>query len=164
MNSAIISECGNYRYRLDRDVQSEGAVFAYFGINCSTADAELDDQTVRKWIGFTQRNGGSRFIVGNPFAYRTPHVKDLVEVTDPVGPDNYHYLVQIIEEADVLVPCWGSQGKVPTALRHYIDYLRHMLFMSGKPVLTFGFTKDGDPKHPLMLGYSTELIPWTPTK
>ncbi|HBJ2425861.1 TPA: DUF1643 domain-containing protein, partial [Salmonella enterica] len=51
--SAIISKCGMYRYRLERDVQPEGLVFGYFGVNGSTATATEDDHTVRKWIGFT---------------------------------------------------------------------------------------------------------------
>lgn len=158
--SAILSSCGKYRYRLDRAVRPDGKVFAYFGVNCSTADADIDDHTVRKWIGFTQRNGGSRFIVGNPFAFRSTDVKNLQHCSDPIGPDNDRYIGEIIKEADVLVPCWGSRFKVPKELRICFDLLLDRLIRSGKPVMTFGLTKHGDPKHPLMLGYSTELIPW----
>ena len=32
---AIFSECGLFRFRLDRSVSSTGAVFAYFGVNGS---------------------------------------------------------------------------------------------------------------------------------
>ncbi len=46
--TAVLSPCSLYRYRLERDVQLAGQVFAYFGINPSTADATLDDATVRK--------------------------------------------------------------------------------------------------------------------
>ncbi|MGM3851662.1 DUF1643 domain-containing protein, partial [Salmonella sp. NW36] len=73
--SAIISKCGMYRYRLERDVQPEGLVFGYFGVNGSTATATEDDHTVRKWIGFTKVNGGRRFIVGNAFAFRATDVR-----------------------------------------------------------------------------------------
>lgn len=47
-SSAVISECGHYRYRLDREVAESGIVFGYFGINPSTADALRDDQTVSR--------------------------------------------------------------------------------------------------------------------
>ena len=67
---AVISPCGLYRYRLDRVVGMDGPVFAFFGINPSTADATENDQTVRKWIGFTKTWGGSRFIVGNVWPLR----------------------------------------------------------------------------------------------
>lgn len=160
--SAVISECGLYRYRLDRDcgMPFEGSkVFAYFGINPSTADATLDDPTVRKWIGFTERNGGSRFIVGNVFSYRATDVKVIGKVPFPQGPQHFHNLKQIIHDADVLVPCWGGRDKVPKHLREHLDQLLAWLHRSGKPVLHFGATDGGDPKHPLFLPYTTELLP-----
>lgn len=43
--SAVISECGLYRYRLDRDVSPTGIVFAFFGVNGS--DAADHRQTCR---------------------------------------------------------------------------------------------------------------------
>ena len=114
---AVISECGLYRYRLDRDVQPEGLVFAFFGINPSTADAAKDDPTVKKWRGFALRNGCRKFIVGNVFAFRSTDPKGLRFTDDPFGPERYEYLEQIISEADVLIPCWGNLNKMPKALR-----------------------------------------------
>ncbi len=61
---------------------------------------------------------------------------------------------------DVLVPCWGSRTKLPKSLHVHLDRLLEQLVASGKPVLAFGVTGSGDPKHPLMLGYSTKLVPW----
>lgn len=141
----VLSPCGTYRYRLDR----------------SMADKPSDeDQTTMKWRGFTVRNGGCRYIVGNWYAYRSTNVKALATVADPVGPENYWHLRRIIAEADVLVPCWGDLGKVPKELRDGPRTLLAWLTNTGKPVLTFGVTKGGDPRHPLMLGYATPLIPW----
>lgn len=160
-SSAVISECGTWRYRLDRDVQPEGIVFAFFGVNGSTATGDEEDQTTMKWRGFTERNGGRRYIAGNPFAFRATDVRELARAADPVGPENSRYLDEIIAEADVLVPCWGNRSKVPERLRHHFDSLRERLFASGKPIKIFGFTASGDPKHPLMLGYSTPLVEWT---
>ena len=158
--SAVISTCGLFRYRLDRPVALKGLVFAFFGVNGSTATGTEEDQTTRKWFGFTSRNGGSRYIAGNPFALRATDVKELARAADPVGPENARYLAEIIAEADVLVPCWGNRGKVPKHLRGHFDRLRNQLFESGKPVKIFGQTKGGDPLHPLFLGYDTPLVPW----
>lgn len=160
--SAIISECGTWRYRLERDVQMDGIVFAYFGVNGATAGPVVNDQTVYKWIGFTKLNGGRKFIVGNPFAFRSKNVKDLARVVDPVGPENDFHLRQIIADADQLVPCWGPRTKVPKQLRYRYDELESMLLASGKPIKTFGLTLSGDPKHPLMLSYDTKLVDWKP--
>ncbi|OBY90492.1 hypothetical protein A6723_019470 [Pseudomonas sp. AU11447] len=162
--SAIISPCGKYRYRLEREcgMPFEGSkVFAFFGVNPSTADATIDDATVRKWRGFTLRNGGHRFIVGNVFAFRATDVGALFHADDAVGPDNLHHLKQIIADADVLVPCWGSSDKVLKSLRGRLKTLLYILQSSGKPVMHFGLTKGGEPRHPLMLGYDTPLTPWS---
>ena len=161
--SAIISPCGQYRYRLEREVGMDGLTFAYFGVNPSTADATIDDATVRKWIGFTKVNGGRRFIVGNVFAYRATDVRALYTV-EPIGLQNNAHLMQIAEAADILVPCWGDRGKVPAHLRSRFDDVLAMLMECGKPVKAFGLTKGGDPKHPLMLGYDTPLIDWRAAK
>lgn len=160
--SAIISECGKYRYRLERFRQSAGPVYAFFGINPSTADASLDDATVRKWRGFVERWGGSRFIVGNVFAYRATDVKELAKAADPIGPENIPHLLGIARDADVLVPCWGNRSKVPQRLRPELDEVIAMLRETGKPMKTFGLTQSGDPAHPLMLGYDTALIDLVP--
>ena len=159
--SAVFSPCRTWRYRLDRIVGAFGPVYAYFGVNGATADADKNDQTVRKWIGFTERAGGSRFIVGNPFAYRAVDVRELAGAADPVGPENARYLREIIAEADILVPCWGNRLKVPMHLRYHLDGLRERIFAAGKPVMTFGWTKLGDPLHALTLGYSVGMREWT---
>ncbi|TLX52768.1 hypothetical protein DN824_21915 [Stutzerimonas nosocomialis] len=158
--SAVISECGKYRYRLEREVQMDGKVFAFFGVNPSTADASVDDATVRKWIGFTKVNGGRRFIVGNVFALRSTDVNALKSAPDPVGPDNADHLMAIASAADILVPCWGSRGKLPKELHFHLAQTLTLLAATGKPILTFGLSKSGDPLHPLMLGYSTQLVPY----
>ena len=158
--SAIISNCEQYRYRLERDVQTEGNVIAFIGINPSTADAQKNDRTVNKWIGFTQVMGGRRFIVGNLFAFRSKDVSVLKIVDDPVGPDNATHLLSIAADADILVPCWGSRNKIPKELRQHIDPTIELLKSTGKTILTFGFTANtGDPKHPLFLSYSTKMVP-----
>jgi hypothetical protein len=159
--SAILSPCGLYRYRLERHIHDDaGPVFAFFGVNPSTADARIDDATVRKWQGFVWRWKGPRFIVGNVFAYRATDVKELRRAMLPVGPDNFAHLERIAADADVLVPCWGNRSKVSPTLHHHFDKTLTFLRSLGKPVRSFGLTASGDPKHPLMLGYDTVLQPF----
>lgn len=175
--SAIISPCGQYRYRLERASLAPlpevivgddafhplaGKVLAFFGVNPSTASADIDDATVRKWIGFCRRWGVQRFLVGNVFAYRATDVRELASVADPFGDEVGDHTTDLINEADILVPCWGCTDKVPPKLQFAFDVLMDALVSSGKPVKHFGLTKAGDPKHPLMLGYSTELQDWAP--
>lgn len=158
---AIISIDGSYRYALSREledsiVEEEGTIL-YVGVNPSTADASVDDATVRKWKGVTRKMGFGRFLVANLFAYRATDVKELKRVEDPVGPDNDWYIEQCISRASVIVPCWGNSSKVPKDLIHRIKEVDDLLLDSGKPVRCFGKTKSGDPKHPLMLPYDTTI-------
>lgn len=139
----------------------DGPTYAYFGVNPSTADATVNDATVRKWIGFTKTYGGRRFIVGNVFAFRATDVTALRSEMLPVGDDNLAHLERIAQDADVLVPCWGSRAKVPPTLHHHLGKTAAFLRSLGKPVKVFGFTASGDPKHPLMLGYDTRLLDWS---
>ncbi len=159
--SAVISPCGLFRYRLEREIQLSGIVVALFGVNPSTADATKDDATIRKDIGFGLRNGWRRIIKGNLFAYRATDVRELSRAADPFGPENLDHVARIIQDADLLVPCWGSRDKLPSRFRYeYMEDFAGLLYASGKPVRCFGITKSGDPMHPLMLGYDTPLREW----
>lgn len=159
--SAIISSCCGYRYRLEREVAPTGHVVAFFGVNPSRADASVRDQTDLKWTGFAHRWGARKYIAGNPFAWRSPHVRDMISVVDPIGPENDMHLAEIIADADLLVPCWGDRGKLPRSMRPRLDVVADMLRAAGKPVMVFGLTAKGDPMHPLMLAYDTRLIEWS---
>lgn len=159
--SAIISPCGRYRYRLERECKKPfegGKVFAFFGINPSTADAIEDDRTVSRWRWFTVREGGYRFIVGNVFSLRSTDVKKLAQADDLYGPDHWTHLKSIVNDADILVPCWGCSQKIPVHLRPAMKEMLKFLLSSGKPVYHFGFTGSGEPRHPLMLRNDTPLI------
>ena len=160
--SAVISPCGLYRYRLERTVAMDGPVYAFFGINPSTADASLDDATVRKWIGFTKRWGGSRLIVGNVWPLRATDVRQLATATRwlDIGRENTRHVLAMTTEADILVPCWGDRAKVPRVMHNELDDLLSLLRGTGKPVMHLGLSKGGDPRHPLMLGYDTPLTRW----
>lgn len=149
-----------YRYTLCRNMGiflADGPIYAFFGINPSTADDREDDATVRRWKGFVARWGGSEFIVGNCFAARSTDVKGLAKMQDPVGPSNDSFINAICKSADILVPCWGSRHKIPNNLHERLDIVTRKVLQYGKPVKCFGKTASGDPKHPLMLGYDTVL-------
>jgi hypothetical protein len=82
------------------------------------------------------------------------------DARDPVGPENDDHLNAIIVQADIVVPCWGPRAKVPRTLRYRYAEVESLLRACGKPVKAFGFSKDGDPLHPLMLANSTPFVDW----
>ena len=160
---AVISNCGAYRYWLTRTCPGDKGMIAFIGVNPSTADADNDDATVRKWRGFASRWGYSGFRVANLFAYRATNVKELAGVADPVGPENDHFMLAAVGGSELVVPCWGDRAKLPKSLWPRIDAVRESLRkITCAPIRTFGLTASGDPKHPLMLGYDTALQEWSP--
>lgn len=161
--TAVLSLCRQYRMRLDRDVRSviAGPIVALIGVNPSTADEVLDDATIRKDLGFAQRHGWRRIIKANKFAFRATDVRELRTAADPIGPENDRYLREIFAEADLIVPCWGPLSKLPVSLRDRWRVVAAMMAESGKPVRCFGTAKDGQPRHTLMLSYTTPLIDWS---
>lgn len=145
---------------MERDIAPTGSLYLFCGVNPSTADHSVDDATSRKWVGFVSRWRGRGYLAVNPFAYRATDVNELARAADPIGPGNDDEILEAIARADVLVPCWGSRAKLPPSLRPRLDEIAAWMVLSGKPLFTFGRTASGDPKHPLMLGYDTELEPW----
>ncbi len=160
--TAVLSDCLRYRYRLERTLNGGGLLgtVAFIGVNPSTADASLDDATVRKWKGFAHRWGYDHIVVGNLFAWRSTDVKALAAAEDPVGPDNDQHLAALLTGADLIVPCWGNASKLPPRLRPRIDQVKALLQATQTPIAVLGLTGSQDPKHPLMLGYATPLVPW----
>lgn len=157
---AVISECGVYRYRLERDLGKGKGTIAGIMVNPSTADASKDDATIRKWIGFATRLGYRRIIIGNKFAFRATDVRALKRAAGPVGTENDRHLRDILVEADAHVVAWGPLAKLPGHLRGRWRDVVAIAEDVGCDLTCFGTALDGQPLHPLMLGYSTELRPW----
>lgn len=158
--SAIFSTCGDFRYRLERDLGRPGAVVALLSVNPSRAGAEVNDQTIRKDIGFGERLGWGHIIKGNKFALISTDVRGLRGAADPVGPDNDAHLEQIMRDADQVIACWGRLAKLPVSRRKRWYAVARIADRIGKPLYCFGRAQDGQPLHTLMLAYATPLVPW----
>lgn len=138
----------------------EGGRIVWLMLNPSNADEKRNDPTIRKVYGFSRLWGYGWFDVYNLFAYRTPHPNNLGKVEDAIGPDNYDYLKQIPYDTP-LVAAWGHL--TPRAKQRWSDWLetvRKMLTVRNTHRL--GQCQTGDPRHPLMLKYSTPLERWNP--
>jgi hypothetical protein len=117
---AWISECGTYRWTLERIWGTGGKSVLFVGLNPSTADAQIDDPTVLRWIHFARSWGFDRFIAVNlyPFRSSSPQalrrwVSRIADGGDWAGRDAMYFdNTQVIREyartADLIVPCWGA--------------------------------------------------------
>jgi len=152
--SAIISECGTYRYELRRSL---GAMVRWYKpicfimLNPSTADATLDDPTIRRCMRYAASWGYGNVMIYNLFAYRSTDPKQLKKVDNPVGKANNAYIYRI--PPDELVVCaWGTHGG-------YKDRDQEVLAMLRNP-MCLRVTKAGYPAHPLYLPKNLKPIPY----
>lgn len=155
--TAIISECGVYRYELRRDWNPQKPRVAFVMLNPSTADAEKDDPTIRRCVGFAGRWGYGGLIVVNLFAFRATDPDNLKKAQrkgfDVVGSENDTCIKEAIAEADCVVAAWGIHGG-PT--------LRALEVSRFLPESTIAITTTakGYPSHPLMLAYDLKPERW----
>lgn len=150
---ADISDCGRYRYSLWRQ-WAPGPQVMFVGLNPSTADATLDDPTIRRCIGFARAWGYTGLVMTNLFAWRDTAPRKMLAADDPVGPDNDRVLKVAHGKATLTVAAWGVHGthggrdNNVRALLPRLHYLR--------------LTKGGHPGHPLYLPASLRPMEWIP--
>jgi len=161
-SSAVFSDCGLFRYRLDREMPYRGPVLSVTMVNPSRAGAEVNDPTVKKLIGFARVLRASRIIVTNKFAYVSTDVRALAHADDPVGPKNDHYIAEAVREADIHVVAWGPLAKLPPELHYRWRKVLGAIRKAGGAPKCWGTAMDGQPRHPLMLAYTTPLVAWSP--
>ena len=153
---AIISDCGRYRYLLSRIWNRTRLQALFIMLNPSTADAEIDDATIRSCIRLCKALGYGGFEVVNLFAWRATDPKELLATPDdPVGLSNDRIAKMAINRCDVVICAWGS-NKIMGSLRP--KQMRDLV-LSQRSQVTFclGTTKAGHPKHPLYVKTETPL-------
>jgi hypothetical protein len=150
---ATISDCGQYRYYLLRR-WGDGPALLFLMLNPSTADASVDDATIRKCMGFARRYGFNAIAVVNLFAFRATKPKDMFASADPVGAENDDYILSNAIAAGMAVCAWGPNASGTPRPRKVI----RMLQDAGVQLKCLHVTKDGSPGHPLMLSYDRPLL------
>lgn len=114
-------------------------------LNPSTADAQKDDATIRRLVGFATRKGYGSVRVYNLFAYRATRPIELEQATDPVGPDNDAWLQGI---RGIVLCAWGNNSWPTRAA-----YVTRLLRAKGCQLVCLGKTLSNQPKHPSRLPY-----------
>jgi hypothetical protein len=169
--SAALSTDGRYRYDLVREwlptsQQTMGSVL-FVLLNPSTADAERDDPTVRKCMGFARRWGFVRMVICNLFAYRTPAPGELwrrhAVGEDVVGKDNDWWIFNHASDPKIakVVAGWGVAGADPH-VQTRVEAVRKIL--SGRQIEALKLTRMGFPFHPARIAYTNTPILWLKPK
>ncbi len=126
---------------------------AFIGLNPSTADAELDDNTIRRCIQFSKDWGFGGLLMLNLFAWRCTKPEELKTVPDPIGPLNdFSDLIAQAQrwKCKKVVAAWGNHGRKrgneAVALIPRLDCLAR--------------NQNGTPQHPLYVRASAIPAPY----
>lgn len=154
ISSAVVSDCGRYRYALTRRWAS-GPMALFIMLNPSTADAEVDDPTIRRCIGFAKREGCGALRVENLFAWRATKPDEMFAQADNVIGATDTAIREAARAADgPIIAAWGGDRRAEGRARVVTELLDKL----GVEVLCLGATKAGAPRHPLYVRRGAGLI------
>lgn len=154
-NDAVISDCGHYRYLLRRSWDAKRPRAALIMLNPSTADAYVDDATIRSCVRLLSALQYGSMEVVNLFAWRATDPDELrpPHMDRIIGKDNDGAITRALERCDIPICAWGSHKAASYRERHVVGLIR-----TSRPVaFCFGKTKSGAPKHPLYIKTGTPL-------
>jgi len=137
---AIISHDDKYRYQLSRIWDEEKPTVLFIMLNPSTADANVDDPTIRRVINFATSWGYGGIFVGNLYAFRSTDPNGLRYIDNPIGDDNLQHIQKLIGLSERVIYAWGNNQTEPDWLCHLVD-----------TPYCIDISKKGIPKHPLYL-------------
>jgi len=165
-DSAAFSACGSYRYELRRHL-GPGAPLVICGLNPSSADADEDDPTLRRDIGFARRWGCGLVVKVNAYALvETDAVRMKRQRragVDVIGPENEKWLRRAIRLArdkhGIFLAAWGA----------HIDPDRQRaiaarIAAANVTARCLGTNKNGTPEHELYVPYDRPLRDWAPPR
>ncbi len=139
-SGAIISDCKKFRYQLWRIWDTSKPLVMFIMLNPSTANADVDDPTIRKCIAYAKQWGFGGIYVGNLFAYRTAFPKELKLANYPMGEDNEAHLINMMLRCDKFICAWGHKQGIPKLITNIFPKLHYL-----------ELAINGTPKHPLYL-------------
>ena len=171
LDEAIFSPCKLYRFFLTRRIQEDNRTLLFIGLNPSIADANFNDQTLRRLLQICRFLGYGKLVVLNLFSRVSKSPKQLQLCSDPIGKENNNFLsaYTFIWSRNYfwdLCFGWGRKGSLYQRDKFVIELLRIYLVTRSTfckealGPLAFGLTKDGDPRHPLYLPSESVLRPF----
>lgn len=156
---ATISSCGLHRYKLSRIWDNKKPLVLFVMLNPSTADANEDDPTIRRCIGYAKSWGYGGLMVGNLFSFRATDPKELKEKKNDIQDieticTNHSSLKEMHEVCEITVCAWGNPPI--QVFGEPLEGLTNLHYLE--------LTKSGNPKHPLYLKKDLKPIRYEITK
>lgn len=153
LSSAVISDCGTWRYELRRCWDTSLPLLVVCMLNPSTADAEANDPTILTLIHFAKLWGYGGLLVVNLNAYRSPSPAEMMKQSECVGPENARYLNSAMayarDNGGRLLCAWGNDGEHEGRDEWFCSVARHYYSLD---LICLGTTNSWKPKHPMARG------------
>lgn len=153
--AAVFDQGRGYRYLLTRIWDPTRQPLVCVMLNPSTADAFVEDPTIRRCVSFAQREGAGGLVVVNLFALRSTDPRVLRHHPDPVGRYNDAFIRQATQAGRV-VAAWGAAGTEHGRGAAVAETLA----ARGVALSCLGTTSTGQPRHPLYVPGSAVLEPF----
>ncbi|MET1260001.1 DUF1643 domain-containing protein [Flagellimonas sp. DF-77] len=146
---ALFSACKRYRFLLWRQWDEDLPKVLFIGLNPSVADDRSDDPTTKRIMGLSKQLGFGGCFLMNCFPHIATDPKNLeASVSKIEDPD---LLPSILAVCETTVFAWGNH---PMVRQQGKD---RWFFERIPDAKVLGFTKKGNPRHPLYVPYNTEL-------
>ena len=153
-SSAKFSKCKQHRFVLWRGWDMTKPFILFIGLNPSRGNDFYNDPTITRCINFSKSWGFGGMLFGNLFSKISPKPDVIKNDLDTANhPKANEYLMRMISMADTVVFCWGSWKFIDNR-----KYFIHTLCDGKESVKCFSKNKDGNPKHPLYIKSSAQLI------
>jgi hypothetical protein len=157
---AELTPDGLYRYVLWRrwDMALPSALLIM--LNPSTADADVDDPTIRRCMGFARSwcLGGSRVV--NLYPFRATKPDDLWKAARPRGEGNLGWIERSVDApGGVAIAAWGTLGK-----QAQVSEVRGLFYDLGVPLFALRLTANGSPSHPLYVPGDVVPVVYEPAR
>ena len=151
---ATLSDCGKYRFFLERTWNDDLPKLPVCMLNPSTGDAEKDDQTIRRLTHFATRWGYGGLAIVNLYPLRASKPSVMWESENRSHDDNEKWLDAIIVAAEnngnKLLIAWGNDGAWEREADLFIQRVKEQ--SKTVELVTLGKTGHGNPRHPMALG------------
>lgn len=161
-NIAVFSRARRHRFVLTRTIGAGARVLAGIGLNPSTANAFIDDNTIRRGIGFGRAWGCGLYVMLNAYGWRDTDPDAMwaahTRGEDIVGEHN-DALIRLVlgqlVDGDTALAAWGKHARPDR-----VGDIATIADSCSVGFVCLGTNKDGSPKHPLYLPKNTLREAW----
>lgn len=147
---AIFSNDRKYRYALWRVWSQARPILLVIGLNPSDANELRLDPTVTRCVVRADMSGFGGLLMANLYGYVSSVPDVLLGGGDTIGEFTDYYLRQMIQVSGRTLVGWGSFKPVQKRAPIVLEMI--------KDPYCLGVNADGQPKHPLYLGYNVPMV------